>query len=211
MEPLFYRHAHALLAHAPVPALASFLRLHPGLNPAMLLPAIVHLVASCDATLALPAATPAAKAEARAARAAAVRYLEHCVEESGAGGEAATHCGRGALGVLPPGASGSSSGGGGAVAPASLYNYLLQLYAQRDQQAGAGPAGAGAEEEEEERLLGFLQAHAGHAGGLLDLAYALRVCARHGRTRACVHLYSCMGMYEVRSACVECRGVCLIG
>jgi hypothetical protein len=68
-----------------------------------------------------------------------------------------------------------------------LYNYLLQLYAHED--------GAAAEE----RLLGFLQAHAGAgAGGLLDVAYALRVCARHGRTRACVHLYSCMGMYEVR-------------
>lgn len=29
-----------------------------------------------------------------------------------------------------------------------------------------------------------------------DLDYALRVCKAHGRTQACVHIYSKMGMYE---------------
>ena len=212
VEPLFYRHAHALLLHAPVPALASFVRHTPGLDPARLLPAIVHLIAHCDATLAAPAATEASKAQAAEARKAAVRYLEHCVSvEGGLGGLGeegglGLHGGRGAVGPsLSVGAgrgglkpSSSSSGGGGGAAPAVLYNYLLQLYAQ-------AAAGAEGQEAADERLLAFLQAHtssSSHTGGgggtmLLDLAGSLRVCARHGRTRACVHLYSCMGMYEV--------------
>lgn len=228
MEPLYYRHAHVLLLHAPAAALASFLRKTPGLDPARLLPAIVNLIATCDATLAAPAATGAGKAQAAEARQAAVRYLEHCVSvEGGLGlgvegeeGLGGVHGGRGAVGSLGVGMGGggpkpSSSGGGGGAAPAVLYNYLLQLYAQAAAAAGAadGSAGQEAAAAADERLLAFLQAHTNTAtGGMLDLAGALRVCARHGRTRACVHLYACMGMHEVRcwGGCVWCGGVCVV-
>lgn len=29
-----------------------------------------------------------------------------------------------------------------------------------------------------------------------DLKYALRLCAEHGHKRACVHIYTTMGLYE---------------
>lgn len=191
VEPLHYRHAHALLASAPLPTFACWRRLPaPGLDPAKLLPAIVHLIAACDDTVLLPSATSEAKSAAKEARAAAVAYLERCVqeEEGKEEGGGLAHGGvGGALGGLPLGSSSAGGGGGNGRAPAILFTYLLQLYARN--------------EEDEARLLSFLQTHAQGAvggGGPLDLAHALRVCTRHKRTRACVHLYSCMGMYEVR-------------
>jgi hypothetical protein len=66
-----------------------------------------------------------------------------------------------------------------------------QLYAQR---------------EDEQELLDFLvdvtegREEFRFGGSPLDLKYALRICTQHAKTRACVHIYSCMELYEVRIA-----------
>jgi tetratricopeptide (TPR) repeat protein len=62
---------------------------------------------------------------------------------------------------------------------AAIHNYLLSLYAK---QPSDGP------------LLAFL--HGGMGETSIDLKYALRLCARHGKMAACVHIYSQMGLFE---------------
>jgi hypothetical protein len=59
----------------------------------------------------------------------------------------------------------------------SIHNYLLSLYAL---QSDDGP------------LLKFLKS----SGGLVDLQYALRVSTQHRQTKACIFVYSKMGLYE---------------
>ena len=79
----------------------------------------------------------------------------------------------------------------------AVHNYLLSLYAK------GGDASA---------LLQFLQSQSGGPGGrggrgdvddngaaaaaVVDLKYALRVCSRAGMDRACVQIYSAMGLYD---------------
>ena len=59
----------------------------------------------------------------------------------------------------------------------SIHNYLLSLYAL---QSDDGP------------LLKFLKS----SSGLVDLQYALRVSTQHRQTKACIFIYSKMGLYE---------------
>ena len=91
----------------------------------------------------------------------------------------------------------------------AVHNYLLSLYAKGD---------------DDTALLRFLRSQCGGAGGssgaglgssggagggggcggdddkdaaaVLDLKYALRVCSRAGMDRACVQIYSAMGLYD---------------
>lgn len=59
----------------------------------------------------------------------------------------------------------------------AIHNYLLSLYAQQGS---------------EEALLGFLQ----REEAVFDLRYALRLALRHEKRRACVDIYSAMGLHE---------------
>jgi tetratricopeptide (TPR) repeat protein len=59
----------------------------------------------------------------------------------------------------------------------AIHNYLLSLYAQQD---------------DDEALLSFLQ----RAEAVFDLRYALRLALRHKKKRACVDIYSAMGLHE---------------
>lgn len=94
----------------------------------------------------------------------AIRYLEHCI------------------GRRPPSGSMGSAG-----VDSAIYNYLLQLYAQQN---------------DDTDLLRFLftattpRPDQRYMPSPLDLKYALRICTQHGKTRACVHIYSCMELYE---------------
>ena len=76
-----------------------------------------------------------------------------------------------------------------------IHNLLLTLYA-------TAPAGSA---EDEAALLQFLSSApvnacaAGDSGAdqpYFDLDYALRLCKANGKTQACVHIYSKLGLYE---------------
>ena len=201
VEGLFYKYAHQLMENEPMKTLAVWMN-KPGLNPVKLLPALAKHIAlastSSSSASSLPSSSSTEKLggagtggrkggkkgssssssssssgqqQENDVRALAIRYLEY-------------------RSSLPPSPS---------LPPSSptLYNYLLQLYA-----AATG-------DENEEKLLLFLRTHApsgpsgvgegGREGGraaALDLRYALRVCAQQQKTRACVHLYSCLGLFE---------------
>eukprot|EP01116_Phalansterium_solitarium_P021883 TRINITY_DN700_c0_g2_i4.p1 TRINITY_DN700_c0_g2~~TRINITY_DN700_c0_g2_i4.p1 ORF type:complete len:1144 (-),score=456.35 TRINITY_DN700_c0_g2_i4:184-3615(-) len=64
------------------------------------------------------------------------------------------------------------------VTDAALHNYLLSLYARRTDQPAP--------------LLHFISRPERH----FEPKYALRVCTEHGQVRACVRLYSMLGLYE---------------
>eukprot|EP01137_Pigoraptor_chileana_P002429 Opistho-2@41258 len=63
---------------------------------------------------------------------------------------------------------------------AAIHNYLLSLYAKM---------------KDDSRLLSFLNKQL-ESGIIFDLKYALRLCKEEGKLRACVHIYSAMGLFE---------------
>ncbi|XP_062517021.1 vacuolar protein sorting-associated protein 18 homolog [Corticium candelabrum] len=64
----------------------------------------------------------------------------------------------------------------------AIHNYLLSLYAKA---------------EDEMALLGFINSSTqGDSEPNFDTKYALRLCAEHKKRKACVHLYSSMGLFE---------------
>lgn len=71
-----------------------------------------------------------------------------------------------------------------------IYNLLLTLYA-------TAPADSA---EDEAALLQFLSSATTSSSSTdqpyFDLDYALRLCKANGKTQACVHLYSKLGLYE---------------
>lgn len=73
---------------------------------------------------------------------------------------------------------------GGATDPA-IHNYLLSLLAQRACRRDAT-------ETDNAELLKFIDSPAPH----YDLKYALRLCTKLSKTRACVLIYGKMGLYE---------------
>jgi len=87
--------------------------------------------------------------------------------------------------IIDSRSGGSSSG----VVDPAIYSYLLVLYAQQSN---------------DEDLLRFLYNTTSpppttphhYFTSPLDLKYALRICSQYCKTRACVHIYSCMGLYE---------------
>eukprot|EP01087_Luapelamoeba_hula_P008479 TRINITY_DN2114_c0_g1_i4.p1 TRINITY_DN2114_c0_g1~~TRINITY_DN2114_c0_g1_i4.p1 ORF type:complete len:616 (+),score=130.46 TRINITY_DN2114_c0_g1_i4:1191-3038(+) len=60
----------------------------------------------------------------------------------------------------------------------AIHNYLLSLYAELP--------------NNDNQLLNFLSSKDPH----FDLKYALRLCTKHNKKRACVLIYSAMGLYE---------------
>ncbi|CAH1786190.1 unnamed protein product [Owenia fusiformis] len=63
----------------------------------------------------------------------------------------------------------------------SIHNYLLSLYAKL----------------KPEQLMTYLNFQGQESDSVCyDLKYALRLCAEHKHQRACVHIYSTMGLYE---------------
>jgi hypothetical protein len=73
----------------------------------------------------------------------------------------------------------------------AVHNALLTLLARRH--------GTTEEDGNEDNLLHFLQTapfHEDTKKPFFDLDYALRVCKANGRVRACVEIYSKMGLYE---------------
>lgn len=73
---------------------------------------------------------------------------------------------------------------GGSEDPA-IHNYLLSLLAQRACRSGASAA-------DNKELMDFIDAPGAH----YDLKYALRLCTKLAKTRACVLIYGKMGLYE---------------
>jgi len=191
VEGLFYKYAHQLMEKEPMKTLAVWMN-KPGLNPVKLLPALAKHIAIASSSSSAEEGGGGRKGGRKGGssgggqqhendvRDLAIRYLEYCVASPL---ELASHRHHSSL---PPSLPPSSP---------TLYNYLLQLYA------------AATDDEDEGKLLLFLRTHApsaahGEGGGreggraALDLRYALRVCAQHQKTRACVHIYSCLGLYE---------------
>ncbi|XP_015753539.1 PREDICTED: vacuolar protein sorting-associated protein 18 homolog [Acropora digitifera] len=64
----------------------------------------------------------------------------------------------------------------------AIHNYLLSLYIERD---------------DDRSLLRYLQMQGQDPQEVCyDLKYALRLCSEHNKQRACVHIYSTMGLFE---------------
>ncbi|XP_031550189.1 vacuolar protein sorting-associated protein 18 homolog [Actinia tenebrosa] len=64
----------------------------------------------------------------------------------------------------------------------AIHNYLLSLYVEL---------------KDDDSLLRYLQMQGTHPDKVLyDLEYALRLCSEHSKHKACVHIYSTMGLYE---------------
>ncbi|CAN0501016.1 unnamed protein product, partial [Ectocarpus sp. 8 AP-2014] len=67
---------------------------------------------------------------------------------------------------------------------AAIHNHLLALYAQEEETTASGSSA----------LLAFIARPPEER--FFDPMYALRLCSQHGRSLACVHLYSAMGLWE---------------
>lgn len=72
----------------------------------------------------------------------------------------------------------------------AIHNHLLTLYAQAEAESGEDGVVSGRPSP----LLELLSRPPGQF--FFDLKYALRVCTQLGRRRACVQIYSVMGLYE---------------
>ena len=65
---------------------------------------------------------------------------------------------------------------------AAIHNYLLSLFARQP---------------DEKNLLHFIEDQTSRSSlPHFDLRYALRVCMRERKERACIHIYSAMKLYE---------------
>ena len=65
----------------------------------------------------------------------------------------------------------------------AIHNYLISLYAK---------------EQDDAKLLDFIDESARSGNGpVFDVKYALRLCHQEQKTKACVTIYSIMGLFEV--------------
>eukprot|EP00752_Nemacystus_decipiens_P004533 g4139.t2 len=199
VEPLVYKYSASLMAADPAGTIQTWMS-KPQLKPTKLIPALVRYSQRRKAAMMhhrAPRSSSAGEGEDLG-----IKYLEFCVNELKLK-DAAIHNHLLALyaqeeewrernstttddsTAVVPGGSELGFRAGSAVSP-SPSSWLAE--------SGSGGSGGAAAAASNSALLAFIARPAEER--FFDPMYALRLCSQHGRSLACVHLYSAMGLWE---------------